>query len=137
MQGTLRRLRAETKGKVKNMGDLVIFSKPVIWIILSVIVIMYAVDVVICKYKAKFSARVKEIESLGEESRVRGDYYVALLSVSKYGTFSSVVAGINMALHVGMLVALLLVKATPAEMLFLIMISVACALTANRIKGEE
>ena len=36
-----------------------------------------------------------------------------------------------------LLVALLLVKATPAEMLFLIMISVACALTANRIKGEE
>ena len=119
------------------MGDLVIFSKPVIWIILSVIVVMYAVDVIICKIKAKYSARVKEIEALDEGAQAGGEYYLALLSASKLGTFSSVAAGVNMALHVGMLVALLLVKATPAEMLFLIMVSVACALTASRIKGEE
>ena len=119
------------------MDDLVIFSKPAVWIILSVIVVMYAIDVIICRFKAKFSAQLKGFEAQSEDAQLSGDYYRALLTVSKYGMFSSVVAGVNMALHVGMLVTLMLVKATPAEMLFLIMVSVACALTANRIKGEE
>ncbi len=49
---------------------------------------------------------------------------------------SNVLAIVSLLLHLGIFALLFVLKATPEEMLFLIMMSVALALTASRIKKE-
>ena len=118
------------------MDKFVIFSKPVVWILLSVIVLLYVADVVLSKYISKLRASLADKEAGSDAESLGVEYYQSLINVNKIQMISHVIAGINIAVHVGEFVCMLLIKATPAEILFLLMISSALVLTANRIKGE-
>lgn len=121
------------------MDSFVIFqNKPIIWIILSVIVIMYVIDAALGIVGKRMRATIKGIEENGEENVIdKREYYLSLINISRLNICSAIVAVVNLLLHVGEFVCLLFIKATLAEIMFLLMISIALALTVNNIKGED
>lgn len=124
------------------MDNLVIFqSKPIniaIWIIFAGIVLMHVTDALLGLAAKRARATVKRVEkSVDANALDKREYYLSLINVSRLNIFSSIFAVLNLLLHVGEFVCLLYVKATLAEIMFLLMISSAIALTVNKIKGEE
>ena len=121
------------------MDKLVIFSKPVIWVMLSFIVAMYIADVILNRLLSKRRAQIEEFKVQGESNSDQNSvgYYRLLINIGRLKVFSVITAAINMVFHVMQLVALLYIKAKPEEVLFILLISIALALTVNMIKAEE
>ncbi len=131
------------------MDKYIIFSTPMVWVLLSVVVLTYVVETVlhklICGYQKKIDKMVNNAQT--EQIKYKIDYYNAAQDFKKISNLTTALAAtrilsvvvmlINLAIHVSGFIGLLLIKATLEEMLFLLMLSIAIALTANRIKGEE
>jgi len=131
------------------MDEYIIFSTPMVWVLLSVVVLMYVVETVlhilISRYQKKIDAMVSNAQT--EQIKYKIDYYNAAQDFKRISSLSTALAAmkilsliatvINLAVHVSGFIGLLFIKAKLEETLFLLMISIALALTANRIKGEE
>lgn len=131
------------------MDEYIIFSTPMVWVLLSVVVLMYVVETVlhilISRYQKKIDTMVSNAQT--EQIKYKIDYYNAAQDFKRISSLSTALAAmkilsliatvINLAVHVLGFIGLLFIKAKLEETLFLLMISIALALTANRIKGEE
>lgn len=131
------------------MDKYIIFSTPMVWVLLSVVVLAYVVETVlhrlISAYRKKIDTMVSNAQK--EQIKYKIDYYNAAQDFKKISSLSTAlavmkicsvtVALINLAVHVSGFIGLLFIKAKLEETLFLLIISIALALTANRIKGEE
>ena len=130
------------------MDKYIIFSTPMVWVLLSVIAAIYVVDTVLNRIIFCFQKKVDILVSSAQTEQVRYkiDYYNAVKEFQKIKGlstalpimrfFSFIITLGNLALHIWELLLLLTVKAKPEEVLFLLMISIALALTSNGIKRE-
>ena len=130
------------------MDKYIIFSTPMVWVLLSVIAAIYFADTVLNRVIFSFQSKVDLLVHDAQTAQVKFkiDCYNAVSEFQKISSlsfylaimrFSTVIITLaNLGLHIGELVLLLTVKATPEEVLFLLMISIALALTSNGIKRE-
>lgn len=116
------------------MDTFVIFSKPLVWVLITLIVAAYVGDAVTDRLIPRFRART---EKLKEEAPLGEEYALSLVELGKLQLLRSVIAVTNMLVHFGEFIYMLFIKATLPEMLFMLMISVALALTVSRIRKWE
>lgn len=93
------------------MKELVIFSSPLLCILLITTVLLHIANVLVRKIFADSEVMAKKI--------------------------MTAVAIVNMAVHVAIFVICLVISASPEEMLFITMVSSAVALTATNFDREE
>ena len=131
------------------MDKYIIFSKPMVWVILSVIAAIYIADTVLNRFIFSCQKRIDMLVSRAQTEQIKFkiDYYNAAsefqkisalsfrLSIMKFITAVITLAGLG--LHIWELILLLTIKAKPDEVLFLLMISIALALTSNGLKRED
>lgn len=131
------------------MDKYIIFSTPMVWVLLSVAVLMYVVEAVLHKLICVYLQRVDDMVSNAQREQIKYkiDYYNAAQDFKRISNLTTALAVmrllatiftlVNLAVHVSGFIGLIIIKASLEEVLFLLMLSIALALTANRIKGEE
>ncbi len=119
------------------MDGTVIFSKPLVWVLMALIVAAHIGDAVLYKLILHLRTRAKKSECRERDGSGEREYYLLLIKLSRAELFKNILAAANLALHLAAFIYMLFIKASPEEMLFLLMISVALALTVSRIKKEE
>lgn len=118
------------------MDKFVIFSKPLVWVLLTLIIVAYVGDAALHKLILHLRTRTKESECRERDVTGEREYYLLLIKLSRAELFKNILAAVNLALHLAAFAYMLFIKASLEEMLFLLMISVALALTVSRIKKE-
>ena len=130
------------------MENYIIFKSPMVWVLLSAIAAIYVADTVLNRFIFSYQKKVDYFVNAAQTEQVRYklDCYNAAREFQKISSLSfslnimrfctMLITVANLALHVWEMIYLLTIKAKPEEVLFLLMISIALALTSNGIKKE-
>lgn len=93
------------------MKELVIFSSPLLCVLIAVTIVLHIANVIVRKVMSGSDVLAKKI--------------------------MTVVAIVNMAIHVAIFVVCIVISASPQEMLFITMLSTAVAMAATNVGREE
>jgi hypothetical protein len=93
------------------MKELVIFSSPLLCVLIAVTIVLHIANVIVRKAMSGSDVLAKKI--------------------------MKVVAIVNMAIHVAIFVVCIVISASPQEMLFITMLSTAVAMAATNVGREE
>ena len=105
------------------MKELVIFSSPLLCILIALTVVLHIVGVIFRKFS--------------KESDGVSSFFAKIFAKVLTKKVMAAVAITNMAVHVAIIVVCIVISASPQEMLFITMLSTAVALAATNFDREE